>query len=98
MNEYMVRINFFSVWSTEFISLIPAQRNSINALMEKGIITSCSLSTDRHTMWLVILSDTRDSVKNILAALPLSGYMLYDIKELMFHISTVGSSIKLSMN
>jgi hypothetical protein len=46
MNEYMIIVKFFVSFNEEFASLIPSQRTEVSRLMEKGILTSYSLSSD----------------------------------------------------
>ena len=98
MNEYMVVIRFVASFSEEFVALIPHQRVQINHLMEKGILTSYSLSADRGTLWVSLLATSREAVEKTLRMMPLFKFMSYDIIELMFHNSPVRAQMHLSMN
>ena len=98
MNEYMVIIRFTSLFTKEFISLIPAQRTQVNQLMEKGILTSYSLSADRNTMWMTILATSEEAVEKTLRMMPLYGFMEFSVFELMFHNSPAYTPMRFSMN
>ena len=98
MNEYMIIIRFISSFSEEFAALIPNQRMQINRLMEKGIITSYSLSADRGTLWVTLLATSVEAVEKTLRMMPLFKFMRYDIVELMFHNSPIYAQMHLSMN
>ncbi len=98
MNEYMIIIRFITSFNEEFVDLLPNQRIQINRLMEKGIITSYSLSADRGTLWVTLLATSSEAVEKTLRMMPLFKFMRYDIIELMFHNSPVHSQMHFSMN
>jgi hypothetical protein len=98
MNDYMVIIRFISPFSEEFISLIPEQRAAANELMEKGIITSYSLSIDRRILWINLHVSSRDSVDETLQRMPLFKFMRYETVDLMFHNSPVSAPMLFSLN
>jgi muconolactone delta-isomerase len=94
----MIVIHFLVTFGEEFASLIPSQRTQINALMEKGIISSYSLSTDRKILWVTLLATSVDAVEKTLRMIPLFKFMQYEIFELMFHSSPVYAPMRISMN
>jgi muconolactone delta-isomerase len=98
MNEYMIIVRFATSFNEEFASLIPEQRAQINRLMEKGIITSYSLSADRGTLWVTLLATSVEAVEKTLRTMPLFKFMRYEIVELMFHNSPIFARMHLSMN
>jgi hypothetical protein len=98
MNEYMIVIHFTSSFSEEFAALIPEQRAQINKLMEKGIITSYSLSADRETLWVTQLATSVEAVEKTLKMMPLYIFMEFTVAELMFHNSPVFAPMRFSMN
>ena len=98
MNEYMVVIQFATSFSEEFSALIPRQRAQVNHLMEKGIITSYSLSLDRERLWITLLATSLDAVDKTLRMMPLYKFMRYHVIELMFHNSPLYAKMHLSMN
>lgn len=98
MNEYMVIIRFATFFSEEFVALIPDQRTQINSLMEKGIITSYSLSANRSMLWVTMLATSLEAVEKTLRMMPLFKFMRYEVVELMFHNSPVHAQMHFSMN
>ena len=98
MNEYMIIVRFATSFNEEFASLIPEQRAQINRLMEKGIITSYSLSADRGTLWVTLLATSVEAGEKTLRMMPLYKFMRYEIVELMFHNSPIFARMHLSMN
>ena len=98
MNEYMIIVRFATSFNEEFATLIPEQRAQINRLMEKGIITSYSLSADRGTLWVTLLATSVEAVEKTLRMMPLYKFMRYEIVELMFHNSPIFARMHLSMN
>lgn len=98
MNEYMIIVQFISSLNEEFASLVPEQRAQVNKLMEKGIITSYSLSADRQTLWVTMLATSVDAVNTTLRMMPLFKFMQYEVTELMFHNSPVYAPMRFSMN
>jgi hypothetical protein len=98
MNEYMIVVRFIASFDQEFVALIPNQRAQINRLMEKGIITSYSLSADRGTLWVTLLATSLEAVEKTLRMMPLFKFMRYDVIELMFHNSPIHAQMHFSMN
>lgn len=98
MNEYMIIIRFTKSLSEEFASMIPNQRVQINRFMEKGILTSYSLSADREILWITLLANSIEAAEIILRMMPLFKFMKYEIVELMFHNSPSYARMHLSMN
>jgi len=98
MNEYMIIVKFFTAFHEEFASLIPSQRHEINRLMEEGILTSYSLSSDRGTLWMTFRAESSGVIETILKKMPLYKFMRYDIVELMFHNHSAFTQMHFSMN
>ncbi len=98
MNEYMIVIRFSSSFNAEFVSLIPRQRAQVDELMQKGIITSYSLSADRSTLWMTLLASSQDAAEKTLQMMPLYRYMQYHITELMFHNTPTRTVPQFSLN
>jgi muconolactone delta-isomerase len=98
MNEYMIAVRFSSSFDTEFLSLIPRHRTLVNELMQKGTITSYSLSADRSTLWMTLLASSQDAAEKTLRLMPLYPYMQYHIAELMFHNTPARSVPHFSLN
>jgi muconolactone delta-isomerase len=98
MNEYMIVVKFPPLLNKEFISLIPEQRAEVNRLMEKGILTSYSLSSDRTILWITFLATSSEAVEITLRMMPLYKFMTYEIIELMFHNNPVYTPMHFSVN
>ncbi|MGA3285865.1 MAG: hypothetical protein ABSD46_00405 [Bacteroidota bacterium] len=98
MNEYMIIVKFLTSFNEEFASLIPSQRTEVSRLMEKGILTSYSLSSDRETLWITLLATSSEAVETTLRMMPLYKFMHYEIVELMFHHNPVYTPMHFSMN
>ena len=98
MNEYMITTNLVSSFSEEFIAMIPEQRAQVNRLMEKGILTSYSLSADRRTLWITLLATSRDAAERTLQMMPMHRFMQSEIIELLFHNAPVYAPMKFSVN
>jgi muconolactone delta-isomerase len=94
----MIIVRFATSFNEEFATLIPEQRAQINRLMEKGIITSYSLSADRGTLWVTLLATSVEAVEKTLRMMPLFKFMRYEVVELMFHNSPIFARMHLSMN
>jgi hypothetical protein len=98
VNEYMVIVKFLPFLNEEFVSFIPRQRAEVNRLMEKGILTSYSLSFDRTTLWMTLLGSSVEAIEITLKMMPLYKFMRYEIVELLFHNNPTFTPIHFSMN
>ncbi len=67
-----------------FMAKIPAQRDTVNDLMEQGQILAYSLSANRSRLWCIVNAETELDVRAIIANFPLIDYMTPDISELLF--------------
>jgi hypothetical protein len=70
----------------------------VSRLMEKGILTSYSLSSDRETLWITLLATSSKAAETTLKMMPLYKFMQYEIVELMFHTNPVYTPMHFSMN
>lgn len=91
----MVEIILPDEMTEEFIAKIPRQRLVINQLMEKGKITSYSLSSDRTKLWCVIKAESEFDVLEIISEFPLIDFMQPTVSELMFN--NTATAVKLPM-
>jgi muconolactone delta-isomerase len=94
----MIVVRFLSSFDSEFTALIPKQREEVNRLMEKGIVTSYSLSLGRTILWMTLLASSSEAAEATLRMMPLFKYMRYEIIELMFHNNPVIAPMHFSMN
>lgn len=85
MNQYMVTFELPIPFTTDFIELIPEQRDVINTLLAEQKIQSYSLSMNRDKLWCMVNASSKYEVINIVNTFPLIDYMPYEVAELMFH-------------
>lgn len=85
--QYMVEFDILFPHDTEFMSLIPAQRNEVNQLFQEGVLMSYSLNLERSRLWAIFHVDNESKLISIIDNLPLSRFMDYEYEELMFHNS-----------
>ena len=85
MNDYFIDIDLPHHFDQTFMALIPEQRAFINKMMNKGVISSYSLSMDRTKLWVTIKANTESEVEKLFGEFPLYEYMHGAIIPLMFH-------------
>ncbi len=98
MNQYMVQFTIEENPDPAFFYLIPAQREVINKMMEKGKILSYTLDATRTHLWCIVNAVDDDAVEEMIAEFPLTRYMVPQIFPLMFHNSIMISIPKFSLN
>lgn len=76
-------------FSSDFVDIIPAQREMVNNLLNMGVITSYSLSGSRRTLWVIITADTEDEARIIADAFPIRPFVTYDIEDLLFSANAI---------
>lgn len=97
-NEYMVVMHLPENFVESFAALIPEQREQVNLLLQKGIVTSYSLSLDRTHLWAILRGKNEREIIQILARLPIFKHVRYELHELAFHNSPVHSFPQVSLN
>ena len=86
MQQYMVTMKCPSVFTEEFISLIPQQRAKVVEYMARGVLTSYSLANDRSVLWATFVGNSEEDVRDVLRHFPLTNSMeSIDVKPLLFH-------------
>ncbi len=98
MNHFIADIDLISPYSEDFISLIPFQRQKIDAMMAEGVIVSYSLSLDRSKLWVTFIADSEEEVYELIATFPLVEYMGPTVYELAFHNSISNNFPVISLN
>jgi hypothetical protein len=94
----MISIDLPDPPPVDFMSLIPAQRDLINDLMNKEFISNVSLSEDRTKLWLLVNSESEKEIIATLKTFPLIKYMKYQISQLLFNFSYANSFPHMSLN
>ncbi len=90
--EYMAEIDLPLPFSSEFISLIPAQREIIDKLMKEKIITSYAVSLEKGKLWTTIFAASEESAGEILSSFPVINLVRYRLSKLAFH-NTIGHTL-----
>ena len=80
MKKFQVTIQF--EMDDEFMSLIPAHREYVNSLIEKGIIDQYVVSMDTQRVWITFTAEKKQQVEQYLTKSPIYKYWTYDIDEL----------------
>ena len=87
MKQYMIEFELPEVMSEAFVDRIPAQRDTVNRMLARGIIKSYSLAADRSALWVVMVAEDEFEVQERIAEFPLIDFMTPFVSELMFHNS-----------
>jgi hypothetical protein len=66
----------------EFTTHIPAHREYINTLIEKGIIDQYVVSMETQRVWITFTAEKKEEVELHLAGSPIHKYWTYEIDEL----------------
>lgn len=94
----MIDIDLPETLSREFIKLIPKQRAFVKRMMNEGIISNYSLSSDRKKLWVVVNADTPFDVKNIMGSFPIFNHIRFKINNLLFHDTSFTSIPQMWLN
>jgi len=84
-SKYQVTIHF--EMDDEFMSLVPAHRVYINALIDKGTIDYYSVSMESQRCWMIINAVTKKEVEDYLVKSPLHKYWSIEIDQLFVYDS-----------
>jgi hypothetical protein len=83
-NVFLVHIKLPEVFTNEFYSLIPKQRELINKLLEKRVVLNYSLDMERKNVWVFFEAKDEIHLKNILSTFPIIKDVKASIHELAF--------------
>ena len=98
MNQYMVEVRLPDSISQEFISLIPRQREYIDDMFNRGIISGYTLAMDRTKLWVTFVAKNVREVKDVLSSFPIIDYIEFDVHELAFNNSASSIIPEISLN
>ena len=88
MTPYIAIAELPEEFSSEFLQTIPAHRMVVNDYLERGIISSYSLAADRSMLWINITAENEDEAAKIEQRLPISNFVEFDVRELLFYNSS----------
>ncbi len=74
----------------EMMRLIPDQRRVVNELLIEQQILSYSLAKDMKSLWTIITAESESELIMIIDKMPITPYVYYDYKELVFHNTIQG--------
>ncbi|MGZ3901624.1 MAG: hypothetical protein ACXVDC_14955 [Bacteroidia bacterium] len=95
---YLVHITLPDVFTPQMYSLLPAQRDIINNLLEKRVILSYSLDMDRKNIWAFIEGVSEQEIMDILSTFPIIKEVRVNITELAYFDSAPLSLPEINMN
>lgn len=72
-------------FTDDIVSLLPKQRRVINELLQKGVLESYALSSDRSRAWCAVNADSERDVRHIFSGFPLIRFMKIEILELSWY-------------
>jgi hypothetical protein len=87
MFEYLVDIDLPVPFTDKFLSLVPAQRDVVNRLMSEGTITSYALSIESGKLWILMIGESEEKVKEVLGKFPIFEHIFFTINKLTFQNS-----------
>ncbi|TAF25689.1 MAG: hypothetical protein EAZ70_09705 [Runella slithyformis] len=85
MSQFMVELTLPLQITEDFVQTIPRHRAKITELMEQGKVNSYALAADRSKIWCVVRAESELEVMDVIAELPLIGYLNPHISKLMFN-------------
>ena len=81
----MVTMTLPADWPRALAEVIPAQRDMVNRLLAEGVIQSYSVSSDRTTVWLVLVVDDAPAAVDVaLNGFPILAFAEYRWERLLF--------------
>ena len=83
-NVFLVHIKLPEVFTNEFYSLIPKQRELINKLLAKRVVLNYSLDMERKNVWVFFEAKDEIHLKSILSTFPIIKDVKASIHELAF--------------
>ena len=98
MNQFMVEVKLPESLSQEFILLIPRQREYIDDMFNRGVVSSYTLAMDRSKLWVTFVAKTAREVRQVMEGFPIVDYIDYNIHELAFNNSASAIIPEISLN
>ena len=98
MNQYMVEVSLPESITQEFILLIPKQREFIDEMFSRGVISGYTLAMDRSKLWVTFVVQGVREVRQIMDDFPIASYIEYNIHQLAFSNSASAIIPEISLN
>lgn len=96
--QFMVDFSLPEILSDEFIGLIPFQRAVVNRFLNEGKLSSYALSLEKSRLWAIFNARSEMDVLDMIADLPLTGFMDVEVSLLAFHNTLPEEMPVFSMN
>ena len=80
MKKFQVTIRF--EMDEAFMSLVPAHREFVNTLINKGIIDQYVVSMETQRVWITFTANNKMEVEEHLLQSPLNPYWVFEIDEI----------------
>jgi hypothetical protein len=87
MYEFLVDIDLPIPLTEELLSLVPAQREMVNRLMNEGTITSYALSIESGKLWVSMIGESEQKIKELISSFPIFNHIFFTINKLTFQNS-----------
>jgi hypothetical protein len=94
----MVEVKLPETLSAEFIALIPRQREFIDDMFNRGVVSSYTLAMDRTRLWVTLVAKNVREVRQVMDAFPIAEYVDYNVHELAFNNSASTIMPEISLN
>jgi hypothetical protein len=98
MKRFMVQIMLPPHLGTEFMEIVPYHRLYINELMERGIISTYAINTERTMGWINMKGRDEEEIDGYVKKFPIYRFLTYEISELMIFDNEAYRIPKMSMN
>lgn len=98
LETFQVHIKLPDIFDKRFASLIPAQRERVNHLMDARIILNYALDMERANLWITMQAKSQKEIMDILATFPIIKFVKVEIFELAFFDSAPMGLPELIMN
>lgn len=98
LETFQVHLILPEFFTKRFSSLIPAQRERVNQLMEARVILNYALDMDRANLWITMQGKNQQEIMDVLATFPIIKFVKVEIFELAFFDSAPMGLPELIMN
>ena len=98
MNQFMVEVTLPESLTQEFMMLIPSQREYIDDMFNRGVISGYTLAMDRSKLWVTFVAKNVREVREVMDSFPIADYIEYLVHELAFNNSASAIIPEISLN
>ena len=70
--QYMVEFDVPQPFTEELMSMVPAQRNSIEQLFTSGKLLSYTVAADKSKVWAVMIAESESELLSYIDELPMT--------------------------